>query len=660
VRPRFSKFLSSGFFAIGIIGVLATTAAAQQPATTLNDILNADLETLLSVEVVSSASKFQQEVREAPAAITVIGADEIRRLGHRTLADALRSVRGFYTTYDRNYSYIGVRGFARPGDYNTRVLLLVDGHRLNDAVYDMAPIGTDFPVDVSLIERIEVIRGPGSSLYGTNAFFAVINVITKGGGKSKGFTVDAGGGALGTAGGTVRYGDVLSGDQEVMVAVSAYRSDGQTRAAYPEFAGEAVNVDRDESVGGTASWSAGPLSLRGAMSDRRKRVPTASFATTFGDARYLTEDRRGYVSAAYEGRVAGWAANVSAAYDFYRFTGAYPLDYGGGATSMWLERAESQVATGDVTLSRRFGAHFVTAGTEVREQFRSRIEAEDESGPQLDLQRPSTVVGVYVQDEMRVRPWMLINAGARVDHYRGFGSYAAPRAALVFLPTTSTAIKILHGRAFRAPNPYERFYYAAMASLPPLQPERIHSTEVVWEQSYNERVRTTFTAFAYRANQIIELKTMDTTAAASLYFANNGRVDALGTEAEVETRLPRGIAARISHSYTHMADDVVRRSTSNAPRQLFKAAVQIPLAGTVVGVDAQYVSERTSVRGAIVPGAFVPNVTLTAPVGSRFEISAAVYNATDTQYSDPGAEEHAQAAIPQDGRTAMLRLRMRF
>ena len=73
----------------------------------------------------------------------------------------LRSVRGFYTTYDRNYSYVGIRGFARPGDYNTRVLLLVDGHRLNDGIYDMAPIGTDFPIDVSLIERVEVIRGPG-------------------------------------------------------------------------------------------------------------------------------------------------------------------------------------------------------------------------------------------------------------------------------------------------------------------------------------------------------------------------------------------------------------------------------------------------------------------------------------------------------------------
>ena len=107
--------------------------------------------------------------------------EDIDRFGYRTLADILRGVRGFYVTNDRNYSYLGVRGFSRPGDYNARVLLLVDGHRLNDNVFGSALIGTEFPLDIDLIERVEIIRGPSSSLYGTSAFFAVINVITKSG-----------------------------------------------------------------------------------------------------------------------------------------------------------------------------------------------------------------------------------------------------------------------------------------------------------------------------------------------------------------------------------------------------------------------------------------------------------------------------------------------
>ena len=111
--------------------------------------------------------------------MTIVTAGEIKRYGYRTLADILRSVRGFFVTYDRNYDYVGVRGFGRPGDYNSRVLLLVDGHRINDNVYDTASIGTEFPVDVDLIDRMEIIPGPSSSLYGNNAFFGVINIITR-------------------------------------------------------------------------------------------------------------------------------------------------------------------------------------------------------------------------------------------------------------------------------------------------------------------------------------------------------------------------------------------------------------------------------------------------------------------------------------------------
>ena len=150
---------------------LPNPVTAQDATTSRQPVSEMSMQDLMSVEVVSTASKFPQAIREAPASITVVTAEEIRRFGYRTLGDVLRSVRGFYTTYDRNYAYVGMRGFARPGDYNTRVLLLVDGHRLNDDIFDQAPIGTDFPIDLSLVERVEVIRGPASSLYGTNALF---------------------------------------------------------------------------------------------------------------------------------------------------------------------------------------------------------------------------------------------------------------------------------------------------------------------------------------------------------------------------------------------------------------------------------------------------------------------------------------------------------
>jgi iron complex outermembrane receptor protein len=140
-------------------------------------------ESLLFQEIPSvySASKYEQKVTEAPSSVTIVTSEDIRKYGHRTLADVLRSVKSFYVTSDRNYSYVGGRGFGRPGDYNSRILLLIDGHRTNENIYDQAMVGTEGLIDIDLVDRIEIVRGPGSSLYGSNAFFAVINIITKAG-----------------------------------------------------------------------------------------------------------------------------------------------------------------------------------------------------------------------------------------------------------------------------------------------------------------------------------------------------------------------------------------------------------------------------------------------------------------------------------------------
>src|SRR3954452_11166967 len=157
---------------------LCVAAVRGRPAQHPADVADASIEELGRIKVYT-ASKHLQSGTDAPSSVTVITADEIQKHGYRTLADILQTVRGFFVTYDRNYSSLGVRGFARPGDLNTRVLLLVDGHRLNDNIYDEAMLGTEFPVDIDLISRIEVIRGPVSSLYGSNALVAVVNIITR-------------------------------------------------------------------------------------------------------------------------------------------------------------------------------------------------------------------------------------------------------------------------------------------------------------------------------------------------------------------------------------------------------------------------------------------------------------------------------------------------
>src|SRR5689334_10592849 len=138
----------------------AQVSAQTSGQTTPGDELSGkSLEALLDVPVdsVEGAARHTQRLTEAPASVTVITANEIETFGWRTLADVLKSVRGFYVTYDRNYSYVGVRAFGRPTDYNNRVLVMVDGRRLNDSIYDGAYIGTDFPLDLSTVDRVEVV-----------------------------------------------------------------------------------------------------------------------------------------------------------------------------------------------------------------------------------------------------------------------------------------------------------------------------------------------------------------------------------------------------------------------------------------------------------------------------------------------------------------------
>ena len=110
-----------------------------------------------------AASKGLTSVDEAPASTTVLTQEELRAFGWRTLAEALAGVRGFFLADDRTYTYVGVRGFSPPGDLNTRILILWDGHSMNDVWAGQGYAAHDLSVDLEEVERIEVVRGPGSA-----------------------------------------------------------------------------------------------------------------------------------------------------------------------------------------------------------------------------------------------------------------------------------------------------------------------------------------------------------------------------------------------------------------------------------------------------------------------------------------------------------------
>ena len=156
-RPK-AQVLAGLFLACLFISAPPSAAEEKDAADALDE------STLFAaIPSVYSASKYEQKVTQAPSTVSIVTGDEIQEFGYRTLGDILAGQQGIFTTDDRNYQYLAVRGFGIAGDYNTRILLLIDGHRLNDPVYDSAPTGTDFPVDVDLIERESVASVGGGS-----------------------------------------------------------------------------------------------------------------------------------------------------------------------------------------------------------------------------------------------------------------------------------------------------------------------------------------------------------------------------------------------------------------------------------------------------------------------------------------------------------------
>ena len=198
------------------------------------DVYDLPLDQLVNVEVVS-ASRFKQKSSEAPSAVEVVTAEDIRSYGWRTLADALNSIRGLYVRNDRNYSFLGTRGFSRTGDYTSRLLFMIDGRRMNDAMFDQGFLGEENMLDMNLIERIEYIPGSGSSVYGANALLGIVNVITKEGKKFDSLHLSGEVGSLDTYRGRATFGKQWDNGTDLLINGSRYFSHGADKLFFPEF-----------------------------------------------------------------------------------------------------------------------------------------------------------------------------------------------------------------------------------------------------------------------------------------------------------------------------------------------------------------------------------------------------------------------------------------
>lgn len=633
------------------------------------DIMELSPEQLRSVQVYSASLRLQSS-REAPSSVTVITAIQIQELGYRTLGDVLRSVRGFDVTYDRNYNYVGVRGFSQPGGYNDQILLLVNGHRLNDNVYNSAQIGTEFPLDIDLVERIEIVRGPSSSLYGASAFLAVINVITKSAQSLTGLQLSGEGGGFGAYRARATLGGTRRGI-EGLFSGTVYDSAGPETLFFPAFDSPATNYGIAQNADHDSSRSLyGRLGFRGftldtLFSTREKGIPTASFGQVFNDPRSRTTDSSGHLDLRYSRTVFHDVQFTAGVYfDRALYHGVYIY---AGTDSSPGDVVNQDSSRGDVvgTYARiaktLWQKQQVSGGVEFRDNLRQDQTNYNLNPSRLVLndQRSSQDWAVFVQDEFAIARDLIVSAGLRHDQYQTFGGTTNPRLAFIYSPRKRTTFKVVYGQAFRAPNNYE-LYYTDQISLeanPRLQPEKIRSEELIWEQSLGGQFRISASGFANQFVDLIQQQSDPKTGL--LIFENSESVHSRGFEIELAGRTRSGIEGQISYTLQKTEDELTGLRPSDSPPQLAKAQIVLPMVRRrlTLGFELQYTDPRNTLTGSQVDGYVLSNLTVTSrEFGAGFRVSGSVYNLFNTGYSDPAGAEIVGSTVRQNGRDFRVQL----
>jgi iron complex outermembrane receptor protein len=627
----------------------------------------------IKVESVYGASKFLQKVSDSPTSVTVVTAEEIQKHGYRTLAEVLKSIRGFYVISDRNYSYVGVRGFSRPGDVNARILFLVDGHRINENIFDGAYVGTEFPVDIDLIERIEVTRGPSSSIYGAGAFVAVVNVITKRGRDLGATEVSAEASSWDSYKGRVTYGGRRDNGFETLISGTFYNSEGHDRLFFPEFNtpstnnGIAQNADGDQSYSAFASFLYKDFDVHLVQASRTKHIPTASFGTVFNNPGSKTTDARAYIDVQYHHTFGSWETLGRASFDRYRYEGIYIVDFAGTGKPPYTQNNDEAYGTwldfeGDASRVF-FKRHKVTVGAELRQDLQQKQWNYNVQPYLLNLQadRSARDWALYFQDEYFIRKDLAFVAGLRSDWHDKSKNTLSPRLGLLYSPTSSTDIKATWSWAFRRANGFETLYVSNVNPADAdLDPESIRSWQLELEHRFGKTYRLSTAGFLNRMDNVIEQGVNP--AFPYPVFSNSTPQQSKGIEWEFGAKWANGMEGVISHTVQDSRNVQTGAVMTNSPKQLAKVNLSVPLLQRKVfaGLDAQYVSERRTIAQTELSGYLLLNATLySRKLTERFDISASIYNLLDKRYAESGGLEHMQTSIPQDGRSFRIKLTYR-
>jgi outer membrane receptor for ferrienterochelin and colicins len=626
-----------------------TGTQLQAQKKSLDELLDLKTSDLLNLKVVS-ALKVPETISKVPATVRVITAEEIRDNGYFTLEDALADLPGFQFRNIQGFnSYVFMRG--APGQ-NNKVLLLVDGIQINELNSGGFYAGGQF--NLTNVDRIEVVYGPASVLYGTNAVSGIIAVFTRNPKDSQGNRVSVQAGNFGARLTDFRYGHYnknkdagfsvsgmfkqndkgdlrgKAGDFNWTESMDNFENDAafDARFQYKNFSAGITTQDKNASYA-TAQVSA-----------PQPDVPPVSDHGVNWHIRFLNT----WMAYSYD-KAATWSLRSTV---YYR-NATVPDDtipiielptasspgrqlryyrpnhsFGGEAQFRWHPGPRWRFSVGLVLEQERLARDISITASDA-----ANVRPPAPSDPVMMTNR---LISVYVQSQTSLSKDLDLFLGARHDHSSYYGDVTTPQLGLVFNRGRLNA-KLLYMRAYRAPKPWD---YTNGLGNPDLTPEKNYSFEAVAGWSFSPHVRFDLSAYHNRLSNLLTRQFEGD----NYRWINSGALTTDGCEPSLEYRQGR-VKTYINYTYTRSLDAQHRQIAEIAPHggnlgMMFALTRDLRLS-----VRGQYLGERQNPKlisttgNDRIDGAFVLHSALSLTLPRGFDLQMAVNNVLDAVYYHP-------------------------
>lgn len=641
--------------------LFARAAAAETPSVDVQDLppLPPEQEeqsssaTLLAAsqveeDVVVGAAKREQSLGNVASAVTVVSGDRLRRFGYRTVGEAIAGVAGVYISDNRISYSAGIRGLQIPGDFNTRILVLVDGASVNEGWGAFAGLSFDNFVSIDDVARIEVIRGPVSSLYGSNAFFGIVNIVTRSAAETPRAWAKA---SINSIWGETTSAGFATGDvhQQLRGTFQLMNRIGDT-TTLPDVGTDLKGDGGHQYMISLVGSYQGSFAQVRAVQYRRD----SPFAPYNGDPMlsnpYNQYDSQLLVEGGHTRELSKRFTIAGRGYaNIYRFSdhinqlGGVPFDDVGDAKTFGAELRGRY----ELVVPNKVG---LTTGAEANYNITKSHSFAGDGSTDATVPLNFSIQGVYSELDGQPTEWLGFTAGLRYDNNTKLDQRVSPRAALFLSKHEKYGLKLLYAEGFRNPSAFEGFFtdQISFAANPDIHSERIRSFETVAWAKPIAGLSTRLSGFYWDARDIVEQLpyTDPTTMMDLLQFQNADRFVTRGVEVEASYRTNQGwygfggasaqqVGAQSSGSALEFGD------VPNAPKVTGAIGVSTPKLGGYahVSTEAIYIGKRPTrhdvddptITNAPSPAWLGWNANVYVPDLRGFDVTAGVRNIIGTR-----------------------------